>query len=270
MRLSSPWPVIAKARGGRSTPPCRERARGLSHSSKCCRCCAPTRKRRRFTSASSPRMPPSVTPRPSRCRSRRWCRSAIARGRARLRRRRAKTAKKPVKVAEAPRRAVQEAPKPSTYMASVRPSLDPSRYASVRRPKSQPTDTRKAEPGDSDPEPRPAGRLDDIAKLLSVADSNDAGGEPMTEVAEALPPEPEPALVEPAVSRPKVEASRPKTAVSKPKVETARKAADDKKKADSAGRREEGEGGSRQAWRFRHQLGATGRRLQSGPHEHRI
>jgi tetratricopeptide (TPR) repeat protein len=143
------------------------------------------------------------------------------------------TAKKPVKVAEAPRRAVQEAPKPSTYMASVRPSLDPSRYASVRRPKSQPTDTRKAEPGDSDPEPRPAGRLDDIAKLLSVADSNDAGGEPMTEVAEALPPEPEPALVEPAVSRPKVEASRPKTAVSKPKVETARKAADDKKKAEA-------------------------------------
>jgi Flp pilus assembly protein TadD len=123
-------------------------------------------------------------------------------------------AKKPVKAAEAPRRAVQEAAPPSTYRSSVRPSLDPSRYASTRRPKTQSTDSKKAEPVDSDPEPRPAGRLDDIAKLLSETDGEDVP------VADArlivdLPP----------VSRPKVETS-------KPKVETARKAADDRKKAE--------------------------------------
>ena len=76
-------------------------------------------------------------------------------------------AKNPVKLAEAPRRAVKEAPKPSTYMSMVRPSLDPSRYSSTRRPKTQPAAPNKAESADSDPEPRPAGRLDDIAKLLS-------------------------------------------------------------------------------------------------------
>ncbi len=130
-------------------------------------------------------------------------------------------AKKPVKVADAPRRAVQEAPQPSTYRASVRPSLDPSRYASTRRPKTQSTDTGKAEPRDSDPEPRPAGRLDEIAKLLDEADG------------EAFQlPEPQPIAEQPLVSRPKVETPRSKVAVSKPKVETAKKATEDRKKAE--------------------------------------
>ncbi len=123
-------------------------------------------------------------------------------------------AKKPVKAAEAPRRAVQEAAPLSTYRSSVRPSLDPSRYASTRRPKTQGTDSKKAEPADSDPEPRPAGRLDDIAKLLTETDGEDV------QVADAR------LIVElPPVSRPRVETS-------KPKVETAKKAADDRKKAE--------------------------------------
>jgi hypothetical protein len=138
-------------------------------------------------------------------------------------------AKKPVKVAEAPRRAVQEAPKPSTYLASIRPSLDPSRYASTRRPKTQPAAPKKLESGDADPEPRPAGRLDDIAKLLS-----DSSGEPIADVADAAPPPaPEPAFQEPVVSKPKVEAARPKPGFSKPKVETAKKAAIYKKKTEA-------------------------------------
>jgi tetratricopeptide (TPR) repeat protein len=136
---------------------------------------------------------------------------------------------KPIKVADAPRRALQEASKPSTYLASVRPSLDPSRYASTRRPKTQTDTTSKTDAADADPEPRPAGRLDDIAKLLSNADPSDPGGQPATEVAETQQPAPEPAFIEPPVSKPKVETSKAKTAVSKPKVETAKKAAEEKK-----------------------------------------
>ena len=139
---------------------------------------------------------------------------------------------KPVKVAEAPRRAVQEASKPSTYMASIRPSLDPTRYASTRRPKTQPAAPTKPDSGDADPEPRPVGRLDDIAKLLS-----NSSGEPIADVAEVAPPEaepaPEPAFREPLVSKPKVEVAQAKPGFSKPKIETAKKTADDKKKAEA-------------------------------------
>ena len=152
--------------------------------------------------------------------------------------------KKPVKVADAPRRATQEAPKPGTYLASVRPSLDPSRYASTRRPKTPPTSTNKTDSGDSDPEPRPGSRLDDIAQLLNETNAEEAGGTPPAELAQAQPaepepepepmpvPVPEPAFVQPPVSRPKVETSKPRAAVSKPKVETAKKAAADKEKAE--------------------------------------
>jgi len=145
-------------------------------------------------------------------------------------------AKKPVKVAEAPRRAVKEAPKPSTYIASVRPSLDPSRYASTRRPATPAASENKAETNASDPEPRPAGRLDDIAQLLR--DSDDAGApeiaraELMAPEPIAVAPPPEPAIGELAVSRPKVEQPKIRTAVSKPKVETAKQAAADKAKAE--------------------------------------
>ena len=137
---------------------------------------------------------------------------------------------KPVKVADAPRRAVKEAPKPSTFMAMVRPSLDPSRYASTRRPKTQTADAKQRQAADNDPEPRPAGRLDDIAQMLNDTPEQSAApveGEPV-QVAEAQPPEPAFVFEAPAVSTPKVE-------LSKPKVETAKatkKATEDKKKAE--------------------------------------
>ena len=137
-------------------------------------------------------------------------------------------AKRPVKLAEAPRRAVRQAPPPSTYMSMVRPSLDPSRYASTRRPKPQPatptTGTRDS--GDADPEPRPAGRIDDIARSLSESPSD----EPLVQIAEAQPPEPAPAAAAaPPPSRPKLEAK----AATKPDPKAARLAAEKKARADA-------------------------------------
>ena len=120
-------------------------------------------------------------------------------------------------------------------MSSVRPSLDPSRYASTRRPKTQPTTTNKAEAGDSDPEPRPSSRIDDIANLLNAAASNDAGSrstvEPEQPIAEPLqrPSRRSPSRPYPG---PSWKMSKAKSAVSKPKVETAKKAAADKEKAE--------------------------------------
>jgi tetratricopeptide (TPR) repeat protein len=147
-------------------------------------------------------------------------RNAAGQGKAR------QDAKKPVKLAEAPRRAVKEAPKPSTYLSMVRPSLDPSRYASTRRPKTQPATPKKADTSDSDPEPRPAGRLDDIAKLLKEPVVEETGGEPLVQVAEAQAPEPAPG------SKPKVEKAK---AASKPKVDpkAAKLAAEKKAKAEA-------------------------------------
>jgi Flp pilus assembly protein TadD len=140
--------------------------------------------------------------------------------------------KAPVKVAEAPRRAVQQAAKPSTYMAMVRPSLDPSRFASTRRPSTPPAAQNKADAGDSDPESRQPGRLDDIAKLLNDAPpQSEPAQEPVTQVAQ-VQKMPEPAFSGIPVSTPKVENSKP--TASKPKVDlrSASKAAEDKKKAD--------------------------------------
>ncbi len=55
---------------------------------------------------------------------------------------------------ESPRRAERQAAAPSTYMAMVRPSLDPSRYASrQRKPETAVTSKERAAP--ADPEPRP-------------------------------------------------------------------------------------------------------------------
>jgi tetratricopeptide (TPR) repeat protein len=151
---------------------------------------------------------------------------------------RKETSKAPVKVAQAPRRATEEAAMPSTYMAMVRPSLDPSRYASTRRPKTQSSDTKPTQAADNDPEPRPADRLGDIAELLAETPDQQqpiqaSAGEPVTEVAEAAPPEPAFVFDAPAVSRPKVEIAS--TRLSKPKVEAARPSKADidaKKKAD--------------------------------------
>jgi Flp pilus assembly protein TadD len=124
--------------------------------------------------------------------------------------------KPPVKVADAPRRAVREAARPSTYMATVRPSLDPSRYASTRRPKTETTTSKKDQAADSDPEPRPVGRLDDIARLLSESGEPEPSSESLVQLAEAQPQEP------PQVFGSKVELSKPKPAVSRPKVERSR------------------------------------------------
>lgn len=139
--------------------------------------------------------------------------------------------KKPPRQAEAPLRAVQEAAPPATYMAMVRPSLDPSRYASTRRPTANEAEETKTGPVQPDPEPRPEGRLDDVARMLSVPAGDEASGGQLVQVAEAQPPEP--AFVfapsNSQVSRPKIEAgpatvSRPKVeagpaTVSRPKVE---------------------------------------------------
>jgi Flp pilus assembly protein TadD len=132
-------------------------------------------------------------------------------------------ASKPVKAVEAPRRAVQEAPRPSTYMSMVRPSLDPSRYASTRRPKTESAATKQADPADADPEPRPVGRLDDIAKLLNETPADDSAREGLVQVAEAQLPEP----AAPAIDLPPA----PMPKVSKPKVEATR-AIQEKKRAD--------------------------------------
>lgn len=140
-------------------------------------------------------------------------------------------AKKPVKVTEAPRRTVREAPEPSTYRASVRPSLDPSRYASTRGPRTQSTDSGTSQPSDSDPEPRPAGRLDEIAELLSRSPAVEPVAEQLAEVADARPPEPQLVVDMPVVSKPKVEAPKPKATESKSRA--AKLAADRKAKAEA-------------------------------------
>lgn len=140
--------------------------------------------------------------------------------------------KKPVKLADAPRRAVQEAPKPSTFRAMMRPSLDPSRYASTRRPKTQTSSAKSQDSGDSDPESRQVGRLDDIAKLLNETPADDTSSDGLVQVAEAQPPDPAPV---PAFTEDVAPVSRPKVELSKPKVESdkaSKKAAEDRKKAE--------------------------------------
>ena len=62
----------------------------------------------------------------------------------------------PKRVAEAPRRAERQAETINTWVASVRPSLDPSRYASSRRPRTANDGGQTATSG-SDPDPEPRG-----------------------------------------------------------------------------------------------------------------
>jgi Flp pilus assembly protein TadD len=131
----------------------------------------------------------------------------------------------PVKVADAPRRAVRQAPEPSTYRAMIRPTLDPSRYASTRRETAVSSAGKRDEPGDSDPESRQVGRLDDIARLLGETAEIEASSESLVQVAEAQVPEP-PTADLPVISKPKVEASKP--VPSRPKVETSRPKVDPK------------------------------------------
>ena len=135
------------------------------------------------------------------------------------------------------RRAVREAPPPSTKFAMSRPSLDPSRNVSTqRKTETAPTPKKAAEP---DPEPRPGFTADE---LMPVAEAPEplvpvnAGavlnrnGEPIltAEVARP-PPRPTPKLEikRPPASKPKVELAKldlpkakakPKVEASKPKV----------------------------------------------------
>ena len=139
---------------------------------------------------------------------------------------------------DAPRRAERVAAAPSTYMAMIRPSLDPSRYASKRRtPQAAVVGTpKKAAP--ADPEPRPGFTADDLmpvaeapeplVPITSGAVLND-DGEPirMVETSPArADPRPEP-VTEPAVElappprpTPRLEIKRPPAP--KPKVELAK------------------------------------------------
>ena len=126
-----------------------------------------------------------------------------------------------VAAAEAPRRAVREAPKPSTYFAMSRPSLDPSRYASKRRKPDAAAVTLKPVAKEADPEPRPGFKPDELAPVVEV-------DEPLLPVnaGPMLNPEGEPiaireaALLPPPRPLPKLEIKRPPP--SKPKVEVAK------------------------------------------------
>jgi tetratricopeptide (TPR) repeat protein len=127
----------------------------------------------------------------------------------------------PIKIADA-RREAPVTPKPPTEIVTLGPSRDVSRYAATRVPRTQTSDSTKAEAA-KDPEPRPDGGLDDIVKLLSETPADQPVVEPLTQVAEAQVAETAPAA-DPA------NVSRPKPKVSRPKVERT-KAAEDKKKS---------------------------------------
>lgn len=145
--------------------------------------------------------------------------------------------KPPVKVAakpvDAPRRAVREAPPPSTYFAMTRPSLDPSRYASrSRKPEAAVAATPKkaAQP---DPEPRPGFANDELMPRTAEAEQPEPlvpinigavlnrDGEPiLTAEAEVrTPPRPTPKLeiVAPPAPKPKIELARLDPPKAKPK-----------------------------------------------------
>ncbi len=144
----------------------------------------------------------------------------------------------PIQV-DAPRRAEREASAPSTYMAMVRPSLDPSRYASTRRKPEAATATGPSKAAPADPEPRPGFSEDELMPVAvaeapeplvpinSGAALND-DGEPIRSVEAAPVPVSEPAPIPlaeadippPPRPMPKLEIKRPPAP--KPKVELAR------------------------------------------------
>ena len=135
--------------------------------------------------------------------------------------------KPPIKVAlknpEAPRRAVREAVVPSTWMAMSRPTLDPSRYASVRRkPEATAASPKKA--AQPDPEPRPGLADDDLMPLTAEAEVPepllpvDTGAVPNSDGEPVLTAEAE--VRSSLQSTPKLEIKRPPA--SKPKVELAK------------------------------------------------
>ena len=157
--------------------------------------------------------------------------------------------KPPVKVAaiaaDAPRRAVREAPPPSTYFAMSRPSLDPSRYASKRRKPEAAAVASPKKAAEPDPEPRPGFSADELLPVaeepeplvpINVGAVLNRDGEPILsatlegEAAVRPPPRPTPRLEikRPPAPRPKVELAsldlpkakakpKPKVAADKPK-----------------------------------------------------
>ena len=119
-----------------------------------------------------------------------------------------------VAAVDAPRRAVREAPIPSTYFAMSRPSLDPSRYASVRRKAVTAAVSLTAPAKEADPEPRPGFKTDDLAPVAEAPEplvpvdtepKLNRDGEPLVtrDVALNTPPIP-------PSSRPKVEKAKPR------------------------------------------------------------
>ncbi len=138
-------------------------------------------------------------------------------------------------------RTAAKTPAPRPIREPFYSSNDPSRlratYSSSApaNRKSQPSKPKVAQPAaEPEPEPRQAGRLDDIARILNeTPPPPETRSEPLVEVAAAQVPQPGFDLAPPAVSTPKVERTDAPAAVSKPKVERASaKAAADKKKAD--------------------------------------
>ena len=129
-------------------------------------------------------------------------------------------AKPPVQVADAPRRAVREAPAPSTFFAMSRPSLDPSRYASTRRKPDPAAAAVPKKAAESDPEPRPGFAADALAPIpeaseplvpINVGPVLNRDGEPIVSMQASGPPPP---------ATPKLEINRPPPA--RPKVELAK------------------------------------------------
>ena len=132
-----------------------------------------------------------------------------------------------VAAVEAPRRAVREAPPPSTYFAMSRPSLDPSRYASKRRKTDTAAVSLKPVAKEADPEPRPGVKTDDLAPVGEVEEPLvpvNAGpllnpeGEPIVTRQAALDPPPRP-LPKLEIKRPPPPKPKVEVAIAKPKVE---------------------------------------------------
>ena len=161
------------------------------------------------------------------------------------------------------------------YLASVRPSLDPSRYASTRRPNAA---ADSGEHGGSramptrSPDPPVASMT--IAKLLHETDSDDAGRDRCRRPRRPPPsrtPAPRAGVrrrsgFEAQASTPHGRRPRSRSPRSRPPRRPPRA----RRRRPTLGRREEGQGRSRQAGRRRHQLGPARRRLEPGPHGGRI
>lgn len=138
--------------------------------------------------------------------------------------------KKEVRVAEAPRRATREAEVANTWIASIRPSLDRSRYASTRRPKPQAETPGTARASEAEDEPRPAdpppaSASFDLAELLPQQPPASQSAPPPPEVSAQLPPEveltPLPEQQERAEPEPEPIADAAPPPAPKPKVERA-------------------------------------------------